>query len=259
MEDISVGFIGGGRVTGIILAGWKRSGQMPGRIVVSETDPAALAALKERFPAIEAAGEDPNVPASVDIVVLALHPPAIGAVLQAIAPALREDAVLVSLAPKWRIAAIAGALGAARPVVRVIPNAPSVVGMGYNPFACSPGLLPEQRERFIRLFAPLGETVETDEEKLEAYALLTAMGPTYFWFQWYELLDLAESFGLSPDEARAGLSATVAGALRTMTDAALSPAQVMDLVPVRPIAGGEEEIRRLYRENLRGLYQKLTG
>jgi len=259
MEDISVGFIGGGRVARIILAGWERGGQMPGRVVVSETDPAALAVLKERFPEIEAAGDDPTVPASADIVVLALHPPAIGAVLQAIATALREGAMLVSLAPKWRIGAIAAALGPARPVVRMIPNAPSVVGMGYNPFACSPGLRPEERERFVRLFAPLGETVETDEEKLEAYALLTAMGPTYFWFQWYELLDLADSFGLSPEEARAGLFAMVAGALRTMTDAGLSPAQVMDLVPVHPIAGGEEEIRRLYRENLRDLYQKLAN
>jgi len=51
MEDISVGFIGGGRVTGIILAGWKRSGQVTGRIVVSETVPASadIAVLFFRF------------------------------------------------------------------------------------------------------------------------------------------------------------------------------------------------------------------
>ena len=32
----------------------------------------------------------------------------------------------------------------------------------------------------------------------------------------------------------------------------------MDLVPVRPIAAGEEAIREIYRTNLIGLYRKLA-
>lgn len=258
MDSTSVGFIGGGRVARIILTGWEKAGAMPERVIVSDPNPAALAALKERFPAIEVAGDDNTRPASADIVVLGLHPPAVGTVLPAIAPALRDEALLVSLAPKWKIAGLAGGLGGRQAIVRMIPNAPAAVGSGYNPVAFSDGVTSGQRRQFERVFGTLGEMPEVAEEKLEAYAVLTAMGPTYFWFQWYELLDLARSFGLTDAEAKEGLIAMVEGALRTMQSPDLTPDAVIDLVPVRPIAAGEEAIREIYRANLTGIYRKLA-
>ena len=259
MDEISVGFIGGGRVARIILTGWEKAGATPARVIVSDADPAALAALKERFPAIETAGDDNTRPASADIVVLGLHPPAIGAVLPAIAPVLKPGALIVSLAPKWKTTGIAGGLAGRQAIARMIPNAPSAIGEGYNPVAFAAGVTAEQKQQFARVFGALGEMPEVAEEKLEAYAILTAMGPTYFWFQWYELLDLARSFGLDDAEAEAGLCAMIEGALRTMRSAGLTPDAVMDLIPVRPIAAGEDSIRELYRTNLTGLYRKLTG
>ena len=46
MTNQSVGFIGGGRVTGIFLEGWKRAGKMPGNIVASDSNPDALAEME---------------------------------------------------------------------------------------------------------------------------------------------------------------------------------------------------------------------
>jgi len=37
-----------------------------------------------------------------------------------------------------------------------------------------------------------------DECDLEAYAILTGMGPTYFWFRWQTLRDIAGNLGLTP-------------------------------------------------------------
>ncbi|HPM61966.1 MAG TPA: NAD(P)-binding domain-containing protein, partial [Methanoregulaceae archaeon] len=64
MDTISVGFIGGGRIARIILTGWERAGAMPEQVIVSDANPVVLAALKERFPAIEVAGDDNTRPAS---------------------------------------------------------------------------------------------------------------------------------------------------------------------------------------------------
>ena len=128
----------------------------------------------------------------------------------------------------------------------------------YNPVTFAPSLDPEGRAVLGTLLGPLGDFFEVAEADLEAYAVITAMGPTNLWPQLDELETMAESFGLSPEEARAGLNAMVAGALQTMTDAGLGADEVMDLVPVKPIGGGEERIREIYQENLRGLYRKLT-
>ncbi len=97
------------------------------------------------------------------------------------------------------------------------------------------------------------------EESLEAYAILTGMGPTYLWFQWQVLRELAGSFGLQPGQANAALRAMLGGALRTFFDSGLEAAQVVDLVPVKPLADAEPQISQAYRDALPRLYGKLTG
>jgi pyrroline-5-carboxylate reductase len=150
-------------------------------------------------------------------------------------------------------------IGGKNPVIRMIPNAPSLVNEGYNPVAFGPGCPDQVRETFTNLMAPLGRMPEVAEETLEAYAVITAMGPTYLWFQLAELTHLGESFGLSPDEVTRAVLSMTAGAVKTMQESGLSPAGVMDLVPVKPLADHEETIRGMYAASLTGLYQKLNS
>ena len=117
----------------------------------------------------------------------------------------------------------------------MIPNAASIIGEGYNPVSFASGLGASEKSRISELLKPLGLCPEVDEGKLEAYAILTAMGPTYLWFQLRELLSIAESFGLSPEEARSGASAMVAGAERTLFGSGLTAEEVVDLIPGQTI------------------------
>ena len=97
------------------------------------------------------------------------------------------------------------------------------------------------------------------ERTLEAYAVIAAMGPTYFWFQWQALRELAGSFGLPAADADRALRAMLDGAVRTFFDAGLTPEQVLDLVPVKPLAEREGQILQAYREVLPALHAKLAG
>jgi pyrroline-5-carboxylate reductase len=47
------------------------------------------------------------------------------------------------------------------------------------------------------------------------------------------------------------------GTLKIVKDSGLSPAEVMDLIPVKPLGGEEANIRNIYRTKLQGLYGKL--
>ena len=51
----SVGFIGGGRVTKILLQGFKNKNIKFEKVVVTDTNPEVLANLKKQFPEIESA------------------------------------------------------------------------------------------------------------------------------------------------------------------------------------------------------------
>jgi len=86
MIEKTLGFIGGGRVTRIILEGFKRKNLLFKEVVVSDINPEALKHLKEKFLDITVALDNNPLPASGDLVFIALHPPAVLPALDDIKP-----------------------------------------------------------------------------------------------------------------------------------------------------------------------------
>jgi pyrroline-5-carboxylate reductase len=258
MTTKSIGFVGGGRIARILLAGWSRAGCCPRDVRVSDPNEATLRQLQQQFPAIEVFPSDNAATVSQQVVFFAVHPPVLAETLRGIRGSLREDALLVSLAPKFTTAKISELLGGFGRVARSIPNAPSLVNQGYNPLCFAPGVGESERAEILTLFEPLGACPVVEERKLEAYAILTAMGPTYFWPQFFELSDLSQEFGLSEPEASAGLCAMVAGSLAMLTDSGLRSQHLLDLIPVKPLGEEQPLLRDAYRRRLTEIYQKIS-
>jgi len=256
MNNPTIGFIGGGRVARIFLAGWTRAQKLPARVVVADPNADTLAKLRERFPVVETTGDIAQA-AAQDVVFLATHPPALTEAAGRAGAALRPAAILVSLAPKFTIAKLAALLGGFARIARCNPNAPSVIGAGFNPIVFGQTLTAADRAMVAALLEPLGDSPEVAEEKIEAFAVFTAMGPTYLWFQMQALRELAVSFGLTEAEANAGLKRMVCGAARTLVDSGLTPAEVMDLVPVKPLIEMEPAVLEFYRTRLPALFQRI--
>jgi pyrroline-5-carboxylate reductase len=259
MKEKSMGFIGGGRVVRIILGGLKKAGRMPVQIVASDNNPDVLKKLQSGFPDVRIALNNNREAAAQDLVFLGLHPPALVNSLADIKADLKKDAILISLAPKLTLAKLREGLEGFNRIVRLIPNAASIIGEGFNPVVFSEALNHQEKEDLMAALKALGKCPEVAEAKLEAYAIVTAMGPTYLWFQWQELRNLAESFGMTSEEAERGVAEMVAGAVKTLLESGMAADEVMDLIPVRPLGEEEVTIRRMYRSKLEPLYQKLKN
>lgn len=257
MFEKTIGFIGSGRVTRNMLGGFKRAGKMPRQVVVSDPNTEVLNRLKAEFPEITIAPNDNKSAAVTDLIFVALHPPVIKEVISQVAPSLKPYAVVISLAPKVPLKTLAEGLGGFQRIVRMNPNAPSIVNSGHNPVAFAPVFSLTEKAELIRIFQVLGACPEVPEENIEAYAILTAMGPTYLWFQLYELIELGKSFGLSSQAMEAGISDMAKGAVTTMFESGLPPAQVMDLVPMKPLGEDEAMIKSIYRSKLTAFYSKM--
>jgi pyrroline-5-carboxylate reductase len=85
------------------------------------------------------------------------------------------------------------------------------------------------------------------------------MGPTYFWFQWAELLKVATHCGLSEADAKSGIASMVIGAVRTMFESGMTQDEVFDLIPAKPLGEEESAIRSAYASKLGPLYEKLKS
>ena len=254
----TIGFIGGGRITAIFLAAWKDGGVPLKEVVVSDPDAVVLADLQKRFPEIQIT-TDNRLSAAREVVFMALHPPVAKSVLPQIADALTSDTILVSLAPVLTFEKLTVLLKGFSRLGRMIPNAPSMVHRGFNPCAFGTGLSGNDRKLLERLFCPLGESPVVEESKLEAFAILAAMGPTYFWFQWQTLRELAAEFGLEKQEADQALNSMLHGAAGLMFESELDFTTVNDTIPVKPLADSQEAIEKIFREKLGALHTRLKG
>jgi pyrroline-5-carboxylate reductase len=257
MSNPSIGFIGGGRVARIFLSGWKQANVLPNNIVVSDPNAETLAKLKTDFPGITAASGDNGQAAAQSVVFLAVHPPVMMTTLAELRGNISRETLVVSLAPKITLVKLSEGLGGHERLARMIPNAPSILGAGYNPMVFSGSLPTDARLRLMTLLAPLGDCPEVAEANLEAYALITGMGPTYFWFQLETLRELGRTFGLTDADLTPALKGMVCGAIRTLLESGHAPAQVVDLIPVKPLAENEAVIRATYQNRLPSLFAKI--
>ena len=255
MKTKSLGFIGGGRITKIFLQALANKKFEFQSVMVFDTNADVLVALKQQFPNIVVA-ETPEQAAQQSTVFIALHPPMIMESLGKIAETVSADAFVISLAPKISIEKIASKLRTSN-IARLIPNATSFINEGYNPVSFAEGFNKTEKAEVMDLLQLLGTTFEVSESKLEAYALLSAMLPTYFWFQWNELTKLGDPMGLTEEESNVAIQQTLQAAMNLYFESGLSPEKVMDLIPVKPIGEHQTQITEIYQTKLLGLFEKI--
>jgi pyrroline-5-carboxylate reductase len=257
MNTKTIGFIGGGRITKIFLQAFQNKKVVFESVKVFDPNSETLSALQSLFPKIELV-ESAEDAAKQQMVVLAVHPPMMGETLGNIKDVISEETLVLSLAPKVTVEKMAAALGITQ-IVRMIPNATSYINKGCNPVSFHPETKENAKKQFLKLVKVLGKTFEVEENKLEGYAIVSAMLPTYFWFQWEEMQKIAEATGLNEKEAKKTIKATLKTSIDIFFDSGLSADEVKDLIPIKPIGDAEEQITEIYQTKLMGLYNKIKA
>jgi pyrroline-5-carboxylate reductase len=251
----SIGFIGGGRITKILLQAFSTRNVKFHSVVVTDPNSDVTTRLKNIYPFINV--ESASVAAAQDIVFIALHPPLIIDALEQLKNDIKSEATVISLAPKISISKISSKLDHVKKIVRLIPNATSYINDGYNPGCFSTGFDEVEKDSIMGLLKNMGHTFEVEEEKLESYAIVSAMLPTYFWFQWKYMEEIGIKTGLTRSESEEAVHQTLLAAINIMYTSELTPEEVIDLIPVKPIGEHESQIKEIYSSKLVTLFEKL--
>jgi pyrroline-5-carboxylate reductase len=257
METKSIGFIGGGRITKIFLTGFKNASKKFQHVSVLDLNQTVLTDLKSKFKEINVTSTDFMMVGNADVIFLAVHPPVLMETLAKIKDIIQHDSILVSLAPKLTIQKMSDALGGFPNLARINPSASSFINEGINPVCFSPAMSIENKEELTSIMEPLGSFPEVDEYKIEAYAMISAMGHTYFWFQIQKLKELAVEFGMDEEEAKDVVSEMLWGTTETLFNSGLTYAEAVDLVPVKPLGEVEEIIKGYYDQFLKVVFGKI--
>lgn len=252
----TISFIGGGRITKILLQAFKNANIMFDSIVVFDISQEVLIALKTKFPYIQTTSHIEET-TNAELVIVAVHPPVLMETLERIKPCLKATSILLSLTPKFNIEKLESILTGFANIARMNPSASTIVNKGVNPVSFGHSFDKFLKTSLLNLMQPLGHTPEVADSKIEAYAVISAMGHTYFNFQLQKLKELAVSFGMDEGEAANTISDMLRGTTETLFKSGLSYKEVNDLVPVKPLNEVEETIKGYYDQYLNGIYNKI--
>lgn len=151
--------------------------------------------------------------AKFDVIVLAVKPQMIPAVLPAYPRLVSETGCFVSIAAGYSIDSLEGLVGN-RPMVRIMPNMPVQVGKGVSAVFANPQTSPEHRRTVETLMKTTGKLIWVEtEDQIDRLTAIVGSGPGYV----YEIArcwtKAAHGLGFPEDEARAMVLQTLAGAI----------------------------------------------
>jgi pyrroline-5-carboxylate reductase len=191
-----------------------------------------------------------------DLLVLAVPPPATLPVLREAASAEREGQVVVSLAAAVPITALEQA-AANRPVVRVMPNTPALVGAAMNLVVFGRAVTAAERARVTPLLDLLGSWHEVSDEEMDLWCALCAVGPTYILPVIDALASAAAARGLPAGQALEAAAQMVAGTARMVQHAGRTPEQLKQMIGLRTLK--EDDARKLFTDAYDDAVQKLQA
>ena len=217
-----IAIIGGGNMGEALLAGLLRAGRQVKDLVVSEKSAERATYLSQTYSVQLAALADAVENAA--FVILAVKPADIESVIVEIANVAGKaesdavEQVLVSVIAGVTTGFYESHLPAGYPVIRVMPNAPALVGAGITALAKGRFATPEQLSEAAALFECVGSVLTVSEAQLDAVTAVSGSGPAYFFLFVEALVDAGVAGGLSRAVATELAVQTMAGSVAMLLE-----------------------------------------
>jgi pyrroline-5-carboxylate reductase len=210
-----IAIIGGGSIGEALLAGLLRAGRQVKDMVVAEKDPVRGKYLSDTYTVLVTTVRD--AVDTANYVIVAVKPAdvqnVIGDIVEAASKAESNAAeqVFVTVAAGVNTAYYENKLPAGSPVIRVMPNAPVVVGGGVSALAPGRFATPDHLKAVSAIFDAVGGVLTVPESQLDAVTAVSGSGPAYFFLMVEALVDAGVAAGLSRSVATDLVAQTMAG------------------------------------------------
>jgi len=209
----NIAVIGAGNMGSALIRGLVNSNiARPDTILVFDVDPGKLNALVQDLGVQGVADLDDAVNDSVDVVVLAVKPQVMAAVLERIANKITDSHLVISLAAGVPTRFILSKLNKPARVVRTMPNAAAMVGRSATALCAAGTADEEDLQLAMDIFSAIGVAVRVDERMMNLVTGLSGSGPAYIFAIMEGLTDAGVLLGLDRPTARKLTIQTVFGA-----------------------------------------------
>ena len=148
---------------------------------------------------------------SSDVILLVVKPQDLADLLAAVEVDLNKKALLVSFAAGKSTKFIGEKIGANVAVIRVMPNTPTLIGLGMAAISIGANVSQEQAKFVTDFLATCGKVLAIDENLQDAVTAVSGSGPAYFFAFVEEMIKSGVALGLSSEQASTLAIQTIVG------------------------------------------------
>ena len=230
LAGLRVAILGAGKMGGILVQAFLKSKVLEPEQIVATVEHEDRAGQLSAQWGVDVSTDNLAVAHQADVVLLGVKPFQVPDLVEQIRPALTTSKLLISFAASVRISAIEQAAGIDIPVIRSMPNTPSMLGAGISAL-CRGRFVTEAQMAFAsRIFETVGRTVIVDEKHMDAVTGLSASGPAFIYIILESLAEAGVKVGLPRDIATLLAAQTTFGAAKMVLETGYHPALLKDAV-----------------------------
>ena len=252
MTAPTIGFIGAGNMATSLIGGMLQNSFKPGQLIASDRNSEQLERLDRQF-GIHTSTDNAQLARDCDVLVLAVKPQVMQTVCAGLPRPRKPGQLVVSIAAGITCASLADWLGADTPLVRCMPNTPSLRGQGVSGLYATAQVSTEQKKLTESILNAVGISLWLEQEaQIDAVTAVSGSGPAYFFYLMEAMTDAGEQLGLPREVAERLTLFTALGAADMAVHSDVDTAELRRRV-TSPNGTTEQAINSFARDDLPGM------
>ncbi len=242
-------FIGCGNMASAIIGGILSSGiSVPGDLMASDSSPAAQERIRNRLKI--ACVTNMEAASGADILFLSVKPQYYEEVIEEIRDAVRQETVIVTIAPGKTLSWLREQFGRDLKIVRTMPNTPAMVGAGITAATPNANVTDDELAYVRRILGGFGISEVIGENLMDAVVSVSGSSPAYVFMFIEAMADAAVADGMPRAQAYRFAAQAVMGSAKMVLETGKHPGELKDMV-CSPAGTTIEAVRVLEEKGLR--------
>jgi pyrroline-5-carboxylate reductase len=222
---LGCGKMGEALVAGLLASGWRQ----PSEVVVTSRTEERLKDLSERY-GVTTTSDNAVAVAGTEVVVIAVKPQDIEALLTEISPHINSAQTILSIVAAISTDFIESHIGRSVPVIRAMPNTPAVVHEGMAGIAAGKHADEEHLHLAAEVLEHVGRVVTVPEDYLDAVTAISGSGPAYFALLAEAMIEAGILLGISREISTDLVVQTMLGSAKLLRDEKMHPVELREMV-----------------------------
>ena len=227
---MKIGFIGCGNMASAMIGGIiKKKIAGPEEIMASAKTVKTRQTAKEKF-GILVTGDNKEVAQFADVLILAVKPFYYETVIEEIRDVVKDEAIIVSIAPGKKISWIESLFNKKIKLIRTMPNTPALVGEGMSCICGNDFVSEEDVELIQTIFNGFGKSEIVSEDLIDVVVGVSGSSPAYVFMFIEAMADAAVADGMPRAQAYRFAAQAVLGSAKMVLETGKHPGELKDMV-----------------------------